>query len=383
MIKKHELALSLIVFCCVTAVLFIYSSSRRVLVCWDTVPYIAAQKMIKNGDADFKRIHEETYSLIEKEGGAREADILSRDDEYRSTCRQDPEALRQQMKFYNVKPAYNYFNVMLTSFNMSELDALYINTLIFSALTYLLILYYLFRMLGLPKALVLTPLIFILGGETLVINSATTPDAMLAFFSLLAVLLVLEKKYYWGLLLLLVTIPIRSDSAMRYFLVVAAIAVLNPQLRWRMGGAFAAGCLFYLLFSHFYSSYPWLLFFYHSHITRILYPENAVFSYSVFDYIKRIAINTHLIIDVHLFIIFASAFVSLRNQRITKILAEPKLILVACSLVYFVGHYLLHPEVSIRYFLTDSFFVLMMAAGTFFGVQGRECSNAPRAEVRA
>ncbi len=382
MIKKHELALSIIVFCCVTAVIFIYGSSRRVLVCWDAVPYIAMQKIIKNGDADFKIIHEETYAQIDKEASTKDADILSWGEEYRSVCRKDPEALRQQMKFYSVKPAYNYFNVMLSSFNMSEFDALYVNALIFSALIYLLILYYLYRMLGLPKALLLTPLLFVLGGGTLIINSGTTPDTMLAFFSLLALLLVLEKKYYWGLLLLLVTIPIRSDSAMRYFIVVAAIAVLNPQLRWRMGGAFAAGCLFYILYSTLYSSYPWHVFFYHSHISRLMYPENVTVSVTVFDYVKKLAINTHYIVDVYMFMIFAASFVSLRNQRISKILAEPKLALVACSLAFFVGHYLLHPEVNIRYFLTDSYFTLVMAAGAFFGGLGNECSNAPQAEVR-
>lgn len=347
------------------AVIFIYGFFNSYLTCWDAVPYVAAQKMI-NGDEDFATIHFETYSLIASEYSGRGYEAVASGNDYALQCHSDPEALRQQMKFYTVKPGYNYFNILLSRFGMNELDTLFANTYLFSLLLYLMVFICLAKATSLIFSLYMTPVVFVLSGCFMLINTATTPDVMLAFFSVLALILVVQKKYYWGLFLLLLTVTIRSDNFLRYFLVVAVIAMIEPRMRKKTALAFSVGVLIYFLLAMVFPAYPWQTLFYHSHLGRLAYPEAASASVGLFDYLRRIATNTHYFFDVNMFLIFVPALLILWGREKAEIKNNTQLLLLVVSLTFIVIHYLLHPEVSVRYFLTDSIFVLMVAAMYLF-----------------
>lgn len=363
---KTKLTLALLFWAFSVSVIFIYGYSARYLTCWDAVPYSAVQKTIKSADKDFAEVHREVYSLLESEFKGLGYENIAFGSEYAAECKDNPEALRQQMRFYTVKPAYNYFNVLLSSFGMNELDALFANTFMFGVLLYLLIHFYLWKSIGLAGSLFVAPLVFVFSGCSALMNTATTPDLMLAFFSLAALLLVAEQKFYWGLALLLLTIPIRGDSAIRYFLVVIIIAINSPEYRKQMCFAFVIGLAGYYSFTQAFVAYPWSVLYYHSHIGRLSYPEMASVSVPIADYLRKLATSTHFIFDAYMLTIFAPVPFLLRGLRPAKAIADLRVLLVLGCAAFFVLHYLLHPEVNIRYFLTDSLFVMIAAIGRFW-----------------
>jgi hypothetical protein len=251
---------------------------------------------------------------------------------------------------------------------MDELDALFVNSLIFATLLYILTFVFLRHYTSLELTLLMTPVVWALSSSSLMMRVAT-PDMMLAFFSFLSLFLIIKKKYILSFAILLFSVFIRNDSLLRFYIIIALLLFAGDfkAEAWKKFAVwFIVGVGTYLIHTIYFPAYKWTLFFYHSHVSFLSYTLYVDPSFSILVYIKKLIINTHYFFDPYIMILLAVPLLILYKQSIKSISKNIFSLLTIGTLLYLLGHYIAQPEVTIRYFCADSIFVVSVTIITIY-----------------
>lgn len=336
---------------------------------WDLVPYVAC--VLENRISAPADLHAATFEEIRRiVPSARFAELTS--GEYFGDVFRDPEALRQQLPFYRVKPAYIVLLRLLASTGLSPVTATLAISIAaavsFAALVFFwLRLHFASRAAG-PFAVLLSLLI----GLPIVARIAS-PDALSGCLLLIALYALCEHAALGAASLAIVaSVAIRSDNVI-FGLWMAALFFARDDRQdrfhpWRSAIAALGVIVVYLLNVRAAAGYPWATFFVHSFAGALPRPAEWRGDLSLRFYLATVARNAHMFLDAQpaaIALLGAVAFVQLPaasdlRSRLRRFL-PPTVLSIA------VIRYLLYP-----FLLGRHLFALYAALGVLFLTSNRE-----------
>jgi hypothetical protein len=254
----------LVVFC-LFAIWLVASSVHSPHWNWDLVPYVAC--VLGDRFPDPADLREATFEEIRRVVSPARFAALTTGDYFGDVFR-DPEALRQQLPLYRVKPAYVALLRLLARAGLSPVTATLAVSIFASVCFAGLLLLWLRRHLA-PRAAGPFAVLLSLLIDLPVIARISTPDALSGCCLLVALYACCEHAAFGAAsLAILLSVAVRSDNVIVGLWLAALFFALDRRggrfHPWRHGATAVAVTLVYVANVRAASAYPWTTFFVHS-----------------------------------------------------------------------------------------------------------------------
>jgi hypothetical protein len=318
---------------------------------WDLVPYVAC--VLESQFTDPADLQAATFEEIRRIVPPSRFVALTSGDYFGDVFR-DPEALRQQLPFYRIKPAYLELLRLLASAGLSPVTAT-LAVSIAASVSFAVLVFFWLRIYLAPRASgPFAVLLSLLIGLPIVAR-ISSPDAISGCCLLVALYALCEHAALGvASLALVLSVAIRSDNviigiwfAALFFAVDRRGDRLHP---WRHAATALGVVAVYAVNVRAATAYPWTTFFVHSFGAPLARPAEWHGSLSLPFYLAVLARNAHMFLDPQaaaMALLGVVTFVQLpvatdHRSRLRRSL-PPTLLLLA------VARYLLYPFVMGRH----------------------------------
>jgi hypothetical protein len=265
---------------------------------WDLVPYVAC--VLENRISVPAELHAATFEEIRQiVPSARFAALTS--GEYFADVFRDPEALRQQLPLYRVKPAYIMLLRLLASTGLSPVTATLVVSIAasvsFAAFVFFWLRLHFVSAAAGPFAVLLSLLIGLP-----IVARISSPDALSGCCLLIALYALCEHAALGAASLAIVaSVAIRSDNVI-FGLLMAALFFARDGREdrfhpWRSAATALGVVVVYLLNVRAAGGYPWATFFAHSFAGALPRPAEWHGELSLPFYLATVARNAHMFLD--------------------------------------------------------------------------------------
>ncbi len=302
-----------ILFVILLSILSVLVLKKGPLYNWDIIPYMASVKSIENND--FHVISKDIYTELESKVGSDYFQELVSGSEYRQSIHDNPEALKEQLAYYDSKAIYNYINYIFYKVGFELSTA----TIVINYICYFLIgiTLYLFLSIYLNNIISSALTIGVMMSEQVIqLARYSTPDALSTLVILLIVFLIQKGKSLNLIHILLgVSILIRPDNILFVFMISAYLFLIQRSNWKELLVVDVILLLIYVISGQLFNHSGWSTLYYHAFIERIIYPISAP-KYIDFDmYLStlsklRLDLYSYLLILVGLAIQLISNFIS-------------------------------------------------------------------------
>lgn len=277
-------------------------------------------------------------------------------DDPRYIISNDPEALYQQLPFYQIKIMYVSLIYLL---EQAGID-IYMATYLISAVSMVLglwILLFTFRPY-VHKYLLYTIPIFAMGYGLLDIARSSTPDGL--GFLIITIIVYLFTRSNWLIFIALpLAVLVRPDLIIFGFIILAYYLICNKPWRLFSIAGILASLIFYLGFGYYFGNYGWATLFHHSYVEFFIYPADANFKLGITEILQAYRSEIPKILFINNFwfyiaIMILSLFIILQNYSANEQKQKPynlMLIVLLSSFLYIIFHYALFPVINSRFFV--------------------------------
>lgn len=242
---------------------------------WDVLAYIGVVHMYEGHDA--QTVHRMTYDDVKAKVSADEFEALTHSkDGYRAAVYADPEAFRQQLPFYTIKPLFNGLVFVLHQLGIPAMDA-GMAVSITGYLTFCAVLFLCIRSYGGHPLVWLAGALFITCPPLFALSRMANPDMLSTCLIAIAFYLLLVRKSPAGFgAVMFLSVFARTDNLILTFTSLVLLTFLARK-PYRMGRApfvlFAAASVSaYAGINYFAGNYGWSTLFYHTFVQYMPYP---------------------------------------------------------------------------------------------------------------
>ena len=320
---------------------------------WDMLPYMAV--VLHMDGLEPVAAHQRVYAEIAR-SPMRDMFTGQRDQvAYRLAVARDPEALRQQLPFYQIKPLFNLSNYLLYRLRADLLDCSLWTSILFFLLAALVLFLWLARFLSPPWLLLCSSAALYFTG-LFALGGVSSPDTMAA--ALLALGAFLWRRRGRDIYLLagaLLAQAARPDYAIfGWGLVLGAAFWRREAGRGRALAYLLASLSLYLAVDLHYGGYSWSMFFEHSFLSYHAYPARETASVSLAAYLATMrdewaglfAGSRLLSLLLMQVILYLPCRGGMGGERFRNVLWP-----VLCLDLAIATHFLIHPALLLRYFV--------------------------------
>ncbi|HSD11261.1 MAG TPA: hypothetical protein VLF14_09765 [Candidatus Binatia bacterium] len=339
---------------------------------WDLVPYVAC--VLEGRFPDPADLQAATFEEIRRIVPPSRFAALTTGDYFGDVFR-DPEALRQQLPFYRIKPAYLELLRLLASAGLSPVTATLAVSIAASVSFAVLVFFWLRIHLAARASGPCAVLLSLLIGLPIVAR-ISTPDAISGCCLLVALYALCERAALGvAALAIVLSVAIRSDNVIIGLWFAALFFALDRREDrlhpWRHAATALGVVAVYTVSVRGAAAYPWTTFFVHSFGAPLSRPAEWHGSLSLRFYLAVLARNAHMFLDPQaaaMALLGVVAFVQLPvetglRSRLRRSL-PPTLLLLA------VVRYLLYPFVMGRHL-----FPFYAAVGALFLTSNAELAG--------
>lgn len=321
---------------------------------WDMIGYVAAARSLADGDAGV--LQGFTYAEVERSvPPAVFAELApAGGDSYRRAVRADPEAFREQLPFYRIRPLHNAAVLLLSRAGVGLGRATHLVPGIAVAAAIALLLPLAASALPPPLAAAL-PLLAVAFGALDVARLAT-PDGTALLGVVLAGLLYAAGRATPLFLLLPLLVAVRTDLVLLSLPLAAAAGAVarRPAAAALSGGVALALAL--AIPAHF--GHPgWAVTFHHTFVAPLARPLSEPPALDAARYLRVLAGRCVDLAGDRAFLLYAAAALSLREigraaraASAAAALRTPAAALALACLAYVAAHFLLFPAADERFF---------------------------------
>jgi hypothetical protein len=323
---------------------------------WDMVAYAGSAKSYATSDK--KAIHEFAYSELEQYAGEETFIKLTASSSYRRTFYSDPEAFRQALPWYQIRPAYTGLMYVLHAAGMNIYQASRVVSAV-AVLFAIWVFYFAFRRYVASILWFAVPFFIVLYGG---IENArlSTPDGLAFLYSGTLTYLFLRRSR-WAPWLLPVAILIRTDLIFLVALFAVYLFWFEKAQRISATVSLLASLTTYLVINKVFGNYGWSTVFYLVFISdfTLNYPADKDIHISFIQYFHAVLTGARKIIENDKF----NAFIGISLLHAGTLLGTKRLAvslhsfmsqrinaLAAISISYVFIHFLVFPAGYSRFF---------------------------------
>jgi hypothetical protein len=322
---------------------------------WDAIAYVAAAKAMETDRPG--PIHEFAYRQYQKAVESTTQDssaapITEDDKSYRKAMQDNADAFMENVRFYQIRPAYTGAVFGLYKAGVQPVFATYLISAVAAFLGVGVMFVIARSRMMLPFLLALPPLA--LSFKLRAIASASSPDA-LAFLGMMicAYLFIKERKELLAVLPLL--LPIRTDLAIFVVLLLGYLFLFGPYKKRWVAVSFVATVLIYEFLRWHYNYPGWTSVFYVTLVKQVIHslspPPLTVGQYVavLLRGIARAANDTAF--TLYAVVAILSACLLFVKKSIGYLMHSKMHVLLVLSAAYVGIHFVLFPLVWDRFFI--------------------------------
>ena len=323
---------------------------------WDAVAYVAAARAMETNQPD--EIHDFAYRQYRKAVESTTAEpsaIPPTDDDktYRKAMQESAGAFMENVRFYQIRPAYTGAVFGLYKAGVNPVFATYL----ISALSAFLAVGVMFLIarprMTLPFLLALPPLA--LSFKLRAIASASSPDSLaLLGMMICAYLFIAERKELLAILPLL--LPIRTDLVLFVVLLQGYLFLFGPYKKRWIAVSLAATVLIHAFLGWHYGYPGWTSVFYTTFVTHVIHPLSSPPTLTVWQYVVVFFRGAAQAISSTAFTLYAvvailSACLLFAEKPIGRLVHSKMHVLLVLSAAYIGVHFVLFPAAWERFFI--------------------------------
>jgi hypothetical protein len=323
---------------------------------WDAIAYVAAAKAMETNRPE--QIHDFAYrryqEAVKSKTRDSSAEPLTDDDKsYRRVMQDNTDAFMENVRFYQIRPAYTGAVLGLYKVGVQPVLATYLISAV-SAFWGIGVTFLIARSrMTLPFLLALPPLA--LSFKLRAIASASSPDA-LAFLGMMicAYLFVKERKELLAVLPLLLSI--RTDLAIFVVLLLGYLFMFGPYKKRWVAVSFAATVLIHEFLQWHYNYPGWTSVFYVTLVKHVIHSLSPPPTLTIWQYVAVLLRGVARAANDSAFTLYAvvailSAWLLFSQKPIGSLMHSKMHVLLVLSAAYVGVHFVLFPVVWERFFL--------------------------------
>lgn len=329
---------------------------------WDVIGYIAAAESYEQ--KDIESLHAFTYGELRSTLPAAEYEDLAqekglgqgRGTAYRHVISTDSSAFKEQLPFYQIRPAYTGLIYLL---HKAGVDIEFATHLIsgIAVATALALLYLLSApFLARPFIYLLPPLGILFG--ILDLARFSTPDGLALLAVMFAAYLYLKGLKGLLLAVLPALLCIRTDLILFTLPLLFFLLVFGTSNRWKVALSAAASLVVYFVIANYSGNPGWSTFFYCSTVQRCTHPISMPPTLTARNYFDALSAGTKELVSDTSFIFYLAMVTALfwlirSRAKVTSwaiALSSPPAVLAVVSLAYVAGRFLILPAEWNRFF---------------------------------
>ena len=327
---------------------------------WDMVAYAASAEALDT--TDYELIHSRVYGELRERLTEEEYNTIAAGNSYRQRMHEDAQAFGEQLPFYSIRITFNTLLATLRDFGISVFDAGHWVT----AVGYIVALLVLWGSLNdriHPVLQMLFPVMFYKYSMDLEVTRQILADSLASVWVVFLCIAYLRKS---GLLLALIafSVFIRVDLIIFSGLLLLLLFITSERKNY-LSLFFCSLVLLasYLVVQQWAGNYGWSTLYYFAIISDMLatHPsEYGKIGFTLFEYLNSLVrqewvSKMYLVTALFSIAILVAGMVGLAgdfNKRVCRI--------SAVCLLYIVVHYLIFPQMYLRFFVAQN---LMIYAG--------------------
>lgn len=243
----------------------------------DILFYVASAKHFEG--KQIEQIHQETYADFIASNPTEEQKeyFLNNQDQYLPVILKDPEALRQQIPFYTVKPIYPALVYAAAKLGMNPFNgANLVSFLLFVG--FLVVVFLVLNTATTPQVAALGVAVMVSLPAVFRASQMATPDGLSGLFLFLSFYGLLKNRYALFVAMLILSQLARPDNAILCVLSFIGLAVFTTHKREALSGLAISLTLYFLLGS-LSGNYGLITLLHHSLVGFMPYPADYAFTW--------------------------------------------------------------------------------------------------------
>jgi len=339
---------------------------------WDMLGYAASAASLESNDPI--AIHKSVYDEFKRYATPESIDDLTTTTSYRIAMHNDAEAFWQQIPYYKIRVVFVYLVSLLSKVGLGMFGAMHLMNVLFYSAGFLLI-YGLLRHQVHSLFWIISPWIVYQFGEDFQTFRSIGVDSF-AFFWVALTSVGFLRKSSWLFPVLALSVLVRTDLIIHVFIVSAAVCWLEPD-RTTLKRAilwFMVALLLYLGVNHWAGNYGWSTVFYFVFVsnTTATHPEvysnysfelkDLISAYSSASWVSKwfyLAFGCGVLSGV----LFQFIRINDKNNDDINDTTRRFFLIGVISIVYVIVHYLLFPQLYVRFFIGEICFMVLALFG--------------------
>ncbi|MGB2691578.1 MAG: hypothetical protein WBB48_04355 [Thermodesulfobacteriota bacterium] len=274
----------------------------------------------------------------------------------RSIISDDPEALYQQLPFYQIKVLYVSLVYLLSELGINT----YLATYLISAISMVLglwVLLFTFKPYIHNYLLYSIPA-FAMAFGLLPTARSSTPDGLA--FLMVTIMVYLFTRANWLIFIATpIAVLVRPDLIIFGFMILVYYLIFHKTWRYFSIASILASLILYFSVSYYFGNYGWATLFYHTYIKFLIYPADATIELGLVEILyayKHEMVKLVFSREFWLYIVIMILSLFLISQNYStnwykKRPFNPMIFILISSFLYILIHYLLFPSFLTRFFI--------------------------------
>jgi hypothetical protein len=326
---------------------------------WDMLLYAASAELLN--DAPYSEVHEKVYSNLERRLSAEEFSAISGGDHYRTVMYEDAQAFMEQLPYYRIRVTFNSLLALASSQGFDVYAAGHFISATAIVLCFLL-LWFTFRNHIHPLIQMVLPIVFYKYTRELEVMGQILADSLASLW-VVFICIAYTRRSALLLLLIGVSVLVRVDLFIFAVLMLLLLLYTERVRRWPpillTGGVVI--CIF-LAIQQWADSYGWKSLYYFAILSEMTATHPSVYqglSFTLAEYFHSLVFPPRWVSKMYVVTALCSLATVLlpRWYPLTSDLQRRVCEISGICLLYIAGHYLIFPQMYLRFFVAQNMVV--------------------------